>query len=59
MPGTFGAVHAVESREAVAHARVALSVAMAIARALLHRICEDDKKVRQEEVEERRGEGWE
>lgn len=39
-----------ESGEAVANARVALSVAMAIARALLHGICEEDE-VRQREKE--------
>lgn len=32
-----------ESWEAMAHTRIALSVAMAIARALLHWICEEDK----------------
>lgn len=50
---TFRAVHAVESREAMANARIALAVAMAIARALLDRICEDNKvKQRGEEEEE-------
>lgn len=37
-----------ESWEAMAHARITLAVTMAIARALLHGICEDDK-VRQRE----------
>lgn len=32
----FGAVHAMESWEAVAHTRITLAVTMAIARALLH-----------------------
>lgn len=50
---TFRAVHAVESREAMANARIALSVAMAIARALLDRVCEDNK-VKQKEKRKRR-----
>lgn len=45
-----------ESWEAMAHTRIALSVTMAIARALLHRICEDDK-VRRREREGRGVEG--
>lgn len=42
-----------ESREAMANARIALSVAMAIARALLDRVCEDNK-VKQKEERKRR-----
>lgn len=54
---TFRAVHAMESREAMANARIALAVAMAIARALLDRVCEDNKvKRKEEEEEEERGE---
>lgn len=55
---TFRAVHAVESREAMANARIALAVAMAIARALLDRVCEDNKvkqREKEEEEEERGG----
>lgn len=58
--GTFRTVHAVESREAMANARIALAVAMAIARALLDRVCEDNKvkqRVEEEEEEEERGGG--
>lgn len=49
---TFRAVHAVESWEAMANARIALAVAMAIARALLDRVCEDNKVKQREEEEE-------
>lgn len=41
-----------ESREAMANARIALAVAMAIARALLDRVCEDNKVKQREEEEE-------
>lgn len=44
-----------ESWEAVTHAGITLAVAMAIARALLHGICEEDK-VRQREGREGGGE---
>ena len=53
MSGTFGAVHAVEPGEAVAHTGITLAVAMAIARALLHRICAVERERERERQRER------
>lgn len=45
-----------ESREAMANTRITLSVAMAVARALLDRVCEDNKvRQREEKKTTRRG----